>query len=118
MPAIAEMTQAEKTAKLERYMAKENRARAQDKAMTMRLVEGGTAGVGSIASGVISAWKPELDDMLGGLGVIDPAQLGLGVVMLFLTKGAVKEVGSGLMYAGGVPLLKKLGAKFYELASA
>lgn len=112
--AIESMSQSELRAEVARNRAQKSRSRAMEKAMSMQLVEKGTLVVIATSIGAVEAWKPEIATGLAGLGYLNPAATGLGLVTFLMTRGLVKEFGSGMMLAGAAPLLNKLGAKIVE----
>lgn len=100
--------------KAERFDRQTDQKRATRKAMKARVAEAGTAGVAATGIGALLAAKPDLATL--GDGYLHPNVLALagGLALLTLGKGTMKEVGSGLAFAGGIPLLNQLGGKIYE----
>jgi hypothetical protein len=86
-------------------------ARAKEKAAAMQLAEKGTAVGLALGVGALHAWKPELQESLGGVGYINPALTAVGLVGLFALKGTMQEVASGAFMAGSIPPLNTLGSK-------
>ncbi len=118
--AIESMSQSELRAEVARNRASKSKERAFGKAMTMEVFEKGTTVLAAIGIGLAHQQKPDLEAGLGGVGYLNPAAVVIGGAMFMLTgkkSGAPsigQEVGSGLLFAGAVPLLNKLGAKLGE----
>ena len=108
-------------ATLAQYEAREDNRKAVGKAMEQRAIEAGTATVVSIGNGALLAYKPDLADTAGGFLAPHAIETILGVLgMLLLWKkrnSKAREMFSGLLFAGGIPLLNKAGAKLYEVAT-
>jgi hypothetical protein len=104
------------------YEQRDATRKAEGKALSQRATEAGTAAVTSLGNGALLAWKPDLDDTAGGFLSPHVIETMLGVVIMLLLwkkrNSMLREVGSGLLFAGGVPLLNKAGAKLYEAATA
>lgn len=109
--AIEKLSHSELRDEVQRARKKTAYQRAKDKAMSMQLAEKGTAVAIAAGVGALHAWKPELQESLGGVGYINPALTVLGVVGLVALKGTMQEVASGAFMAGSIPLLNTLGGK-------
>ncbi len=100
------------TERADRAESRVSRRSAKDKAMKLRLIEGGTFVAASILIGGLEARFPNMAAFGPGdrlnLGVL---LLGVGVVALFFGKGVTKEFGSGLAYAGAGPFLRDFGVR-------
>lgn len=105
----ANLTPTEKVEKLE---AKEEKRKAQGKAAKLRLIEMGSYAIGSLGSGYLITKKPDLASFgPGGKLSLDLLLAGGGLLLAFMGKGSMREVGSGLLYAGASPMLRSAGAK-------
>lgn len=95
--------------KYEREQQKAKIAKVEARAMTLQAVEWGTAAVVYTGLAALEEWKPELFKYqipriaatLGGLGMY---------VFAGKKNEAMKEIGSGLLMAGALPLAA-MGAK-------
>lgn len=114
--AIERMSQAEKNAEIERSRKRTAYERAKAKAASMQLAEKGSAVGLALGVGALHAWKPELQESLGGVGYINPALTAIGLVGLFALKGTMQEVASGAFMAGSIPLLNTLGGKLVSMS--
>lgn len=113
--AIESLSQSELRAEVARGRMSKQKERAMGKAASMQLAEKGAATIAAVGSGALAAYKPDLATPLGGAGYINPTLAVLGIALFLGTKGMAKEAGSGLLMAGGVPLLNMLGAKLVSL---
>lgn len=100
--------------KADRFDRSQDQKRSTRKAMKQRVAEAGTAAAAATGIGALIAAKPDLATL--GDGYLHPNVIALGAGLLALTmgKGLLRDAGSGLMFAGGVPLLNQLGGKIYE----
>lgn len=100
--------------KADRYDNEKAKKGATKKAMKARVAEGGTAAVAATGIGYLIAAKPDLATL--GDGYLHPNVIATagGLALMMLGKGTLQEVGSGLLFAGGVPLLNQLGGKIAE----
>jgi hypothetical protein len=115
MPAaIEEMSVYDMGSELLRTRARDNKRRANEKAAGMQLAEKGTAAITAFGIGMLEQQKPELASALGGIGYANPGAVAVGSALFFFTKGMAKEAGSGMLMAGMVPLLNRLGAMAAE----
>lgn len=103
------LTQAEQAAKYEQSQQKAKIAKVEARAMTLQAVEWGAAAVAFTGLAALEEWKPEffkyqIPRIAATLG-------GLGMYVFAGKKGEVmKEIGSGLLLAGALPLAA-MGAK-------
>lgn len=105
----ANLTPSEKLEKLE---VKEEKRKAQQKAGKLRLIEMISYAGGSLGAGYLLTKKPELAAFgPGGKLSLDLLMAGGGLALTFLGKGSMREIGSGLLYAGASPMLRGAGAK-------
>lgn len=115
--SVAEMSTSELRSTAQAAINAKSKKRAEDKAMSMQVVEKGTAITAALVSGAVGEQWPAARDALGGIGYVDPAYAAVGTLTFFMTKGAIKEMGSGLMLAGLIPLAKVGGAKLVQAIS-
>lgn len=105
----ANLTPSEKIEKLE---VKEEKRKAQNKAAKLRMVEMVSYAGGSLGAGYLLTKKPELASFgPGGKLSLDLLMAVGGGLLTFMGKGSMREVGSGLLYAGAAPMLRGAGAK-------
>lgn len=103
------LSQAEIVQKYERDQQAKKIAKVEARAMTLQAVEWGTAAVAFTGLAALEEWKPELFKYqipriaatLGGLGMY---------IFSGKKNEAMKEIGSGLLMAGALPLAA-MGAK-------
>ena len=118
--AIENMSTSELRAEVSSSRMAKAKGRAFSKAMTMEVFEKGTAALVALGIGVAHQQKPDLETGLGGAGYLNPAAVGIGLLLFVLTgkkSGAPsisQEVGSGMFFAGAIPLLNKVGTKIGE----
>lgn len=118
--AIESMSQSELRSEVARGRMAKSKERAYGKAMTMEVFEKGTAALVALGVGLAHQRKPDLETGLGGAGYLNPAAVGIGL-LLFVFSGKKsgapsisQEVGSGMLFAGAIPLLNKVGTKLGE----
>lgn len=105
----ANITPSEKVEKLE---AKEDKRKAQTKAAKLRFIEMISFAGGSVASTYLVTKNPDLAAFGPGKKLnLDLLMAIGGAALTFMGKGSMREVGSGLLYAGASPMLRAVGAK-------
>lgn len=100
------------TEKVEKFEQKEDKRKAQAKAGKLRMIEMLAYAGASVGSGYLLTKKPDLASFgPGGKLSVDLLMAGGGLALSFFGKGSMREVGSGLFYAGASPFLRAQGAK-------
>lgn len=103
------LTDSEKVQKFDAQQQKAKIAKVEARAMTLQAVEWGTAAIAFTGLAALEEWKPEffkyqiprIAATLGGLGMY---------IFAGKKNEAMKEIGSGLLMAGALPLAA-MGAK-------
>lgn len=100
------------TEKVEKLEEREEKRKAKSKAAKLRFVEMASFGGASLGASYLMTKKPELAAFGPGNKLsLDLLMVLGGGALAFMGKGSMREVGSGLLYAGAAPLLRGAGAK-------
>lgn len=116
---MAALTQADKAEKFDKIQAKQRLVKLEGKVWRLRITEAGTAAAASTGLGMLAAYKPDSDGWFYGLGSpkVVATALGIGTFLLSGKSDYARELGAGMMFAGGVPLMHKLGAYLFSKIS-
>jgi hypothetical protein len=98
------LTQAEAADKYQAIVAKRKIEKVEAKAEMLRYVEWGSAAGSTALLAGLDAWKPELNKYQ--IPAIATTALGLGMYVFAGKSEGLKEVGSGFILGGGLPLMR------------
>lgn len=112
----------EKARKLEKHEEREKKRKVYEYVTMLRVTEFAVGGLTSVGMGALKAYKPEFEDAFYGLAIDGTVTL-VGGTFFFLAGDKksgdyMREIGGGMIGAGGYSLGQKAGKKLVEYATA